>query len=159
MFWNTSLGPDAQIATAIEMPRKHQIVWQTPAGPGLVLRSDIVDSSAYGTSSLLFSGGTGSAVMQVLLSGELALQLDLQTGGTDNNPNSIHMSSAKTGVTPVIGVSGTEANIGLVLNPKGTGQIVIGGVGSLNVAGMPTSCTGFPGGTLWNSSGTVHICP
>jgi hypothetical protein len=159
VFVNTALGADGAVATAIDLARRQQIVWETPTGIGALIRSDVTDSTVYGTSSLLFTGGSGSAVAQFLLSGLLSVQMQVQSGGTDGNPNYIILASSKTGVNPALAVAGTAANIGLVLNPKGTGQVVIGGVSGVNIAGMPATCTGMPGGTLWNSAGTVHICP
>lgn len=38
-----------------------------------------------------------------------------------------------------------------------TGNVTI--PGAFTLSGIPTSCSGLPTGTLWNSSGIVHVCP
>jgi hypothetical protein len=38
----------------------------------------------------------------------------------------------------------------------GAGKVKAGGIVA---TAMPTSCSGQPSGTLWNSAGTVHVCP
>jgi hypothetical protein len=157
VFHNTALGADGATATAIDLARRHQIVWETPNGPGAIIRSDILDSTVYGTSSLLFIQGTNAGVLQTLLSGIQAMEVTLAPSGSGNYA-SFNLAAGQTGVNSAISLNGADANLSLELIPKGTGVIVIGGNGGLVVPGMVTSCTGAAPGTLWNSSGAVHIC-
>ncbi len=160
VFLNQALSATLAIKTAIDLPEEYQIVWETPNGPGALIRSDIQDSSVYGTSSILFSQGASSADLQLLLSGVGTFQWMINPGGVGAVINSMLFSAAHGGMSPAISVASTvggDTNINLALVPLGTGGVYISN-GVEIVPGMPTSCSGQVTGTLWNSTGTVHIC-
>jgi hypothetical protein len=56
-----------------------------------------------------------------------------------------------------IEVVSRNPNASLNISTKGTGMLGIF-ASAVIITTLPTSCAGKPTGTLWNSSGTVHVC-
>jgi hypothetical protein len=87
--------------------------------------------------------------VQIVLSGVLATQFDLTTTGS-GNVSAIHISAAQTGADPEIAVDGVDTNINLVIAPKGTGHLVLGGSAAVQI---PGAATGTPVASLCLDAG------
>jgi hypothetical protein len=64
--------------------------------------------------------------------------------------NALQISDAKPSVAPSITAVGGDTNIGLIINPKGTGVVTIGG--PLTVTGTASLLAGSINGTVMASS-------
>jgi len=142
LFFNTLTGPDVIINQPIVF--KGTII----AGPFDVVHTGIV-----------IGDGTGNAGSYVI---------DSQVfGNMTNIADFTHdLGNGKARITAFC--FSTTCNV--AGTPAWSDQIEIQAVGSVGASpylfqfptlalpAMPTSCTGKPAGTLWNSSGTVHVC-
>jgi hypothetical protein len=98
------------------------------------------------------SGGTGTTgggnlqfiASSVYLAGSSNANTSLQVTTVTSAVNSVKVSGAITGASPVIAVQGTDTNIDLSLSPKGTGSVILNGpiqVKNYTVATLPTAGT------------------
>ncbi|MGR3452870.1 hypothetical protein [Pseudooceanicola sp.] len=77
----------------------------------------------------------------------------LNNGPDTQNVNYVSIASAAAGNPGRVYVDGPDTNIGLRLEGKGTGKIVIGSV--MNVNGFPTSAAGLSAGDVYLNSGVL----
>lgn len=73
----------------------------------------------------------------------------LRVTSVSSTVNRVQVTGAITTGAPTIAAQGSDANIHLRLQPKGTGTVI--------VATLPTSAAGLPSGALWNDGGTVKV--
>jgi len=61
--------------------------------------------------------------------------------GTTSAVNYLNISAASTGLNPTISATGTDTNISLSLNPKGTGVVAIGSYATVTTPSYPDNTT------------------
>lgn len=100
-----------------------------------------ISRSGHDDHSLLLSGGQGLQIRNVTdartelaMSGDGSVSLSgtiggeaLRTTATANAVNRIGVTGAPTGSPPTLSAQGSDANIDLLLQPKGTGRVRLGG--------------------------------
>ena len=103
-----------------------------------------VSSGGANTNLTLNSNGTGS----VNLGSTNGTSLSVLNGGT-STVNYVTVQGAAAGGAPILGTAGSDTNIDLILTPKGSGKIGIGGTptvgGKLDILGNATGATNARG--------------
>jgi hypothetical protein len=147
VFENNSLITSGGIANAILFPQNYQLGWLVSAGNlGATINSEV--SGGNGTSILFANSG----MLVTTVSGAPLFQVPYIA----NTVNYLQAVGSATGSPVVLNAAGTDTNIAISMGGKGTGSLNL--QSPVVVLSMPTSCTGQVTGTLWNSSGTVHVC-
>ena len=121
---NSIAGTDGLTGTgtAIEMAKGHEVKWtygSTPGQTGLTIRSD---NNSAATQTLLVAANGNFAVkgLDAGLTSETTL---FKVGALNDAANFISVTPTVSGGNPLLAVEGSDADIDLRVQPKGTGTI------------------------------------
>lgn len=148
---------------AIAMAKGHAIQWYATGG---VLTSNIYCSGTTNAGGISLAFQEGSAQFLNSGGGQLLAAFPVVA----NAANYLYLSAATTGGAPEVAVAGSDPNIDLLLNMKGTGVLKFGGSGSITANGTVATAMSSLGPTgshttiqewltIKNNSGTIRYIP
>lgn len=158
MFHKSALFGDDGVtgtAEAIAFAKGHQLDWYEPGGTvaGYV-RSDAANGSA--PVGLIMNPG------DVSLTSATSINLDLNSAAAQASA----INFQNFGTTKFVFLKDVSDHFGLFNSVNGSYVLSLAGTtltlgeksGVVVISALPTSCDHQVSGTLWNSSGTLHVC-
>lgn len=111
-------------AVAIEMAQQHSLHWSVSNGvTGAVIRSDV--TTANQDVGLIF----GNNVVQIMGTAGLPIMEFVRDASGAGAVNNTKFTNSRTGIAPKFSAQGSDTNVGLELQSKGTGVIRLLGQG------------------------------